>query len=444
MRKPFSGVGLNRREALALAIASTAATGSAAAPSPRVSRGGHSLMDDVVHYAGLGPHITGSTGNLAALAWIESRLQSLGFSVERQPVSFPDHDVTRAQLGSGALQVDGIAQRPLCPTAGSGLAARLALAQGIARDDALHGTIAVLRLPYARHSSILEARIAGPMAATLDSGVAGLVLVTQGPSGEALALNAPLVHRVSAVPTIVVAPRDSRDILAAAARGDPATLRIDGTTITATSANLIARRPGPGRLVVVTTPLSGWFSCAGERGSGIAAFLRLAEMLAARRPAANLMFVGLVGHERENVGGEHFMVDRAPAPDEVRLWLHIGANFAARDWHEVSDTLLAPLPAADAQRYLLAPAEWLDRIRPALRGLPGLEMPYPATAATAVGEARPILRRGHTRFMTVFGAHRLHHARTDLPAAMDEASLEASWDGWSRAVSILLDGPAAR
>lgn len=445
MPGPFWGTELSRREALAFAAASSTAAGSLTAPpASAASRDPDALMDDVVRYAGFGHHQTGSPANLGALAWIGSRLAALGFSIERQPVGYPDHDVTAARLTVADRSVDGIAQRPVSLTPGAGLAARLALADGIARDDALRGTIAVLRLPYGRHSSILDARVAGPVAVTLDSGAAGLVLITQGPSGEALALNAPLEHRLAGVPTLVIAPRDAAGLLAAAARGDAATLRIEGEAVSVQSANLIARRAGRDRAIVVTTPLSGWFACAGERGSGVAAFLRLAHLLASRMPDANLIFAGLVGHERENVGGERFMAAHAPPPDDVRLWVHVGANFAARDWHEVSETLLAPLPAADAQRYVLATPEWLDHIRPALRGLPGMEMPYPATAATAVGEARPILRRGYMRFITNFGAHRLHHARTDLPAAVDAASLEASWAGWSRALLALLDGPAAR
>jgi hypothetical protein len=445
MPGPPLQIALRRRDALALALASVAGagvtpltSGVAQAASPL------SLLDDVVRYASFGHHLTGSPANLAALAWLASRLASLGYSIERQPISYPDHRITSAALALGRRQFDGIAQRPACPTPGAGLTARLALAQGIGRETGLQGAIAVLRLPYARHSSIQEARIAGPIAAAIDGGAVGLVLVTQGPSGEALALNAPLEHRVGAVPALAVAPRDAAGILSAAARGDTATLRIDGEAMVAASANLIARRPGRGRIVVVTTPLSGWFACAGERGSGIAAFLRLAALLASRAPEANLMFVGTVGHERENVGGERFLATRGPTADDVRLWIHIGANFAARDWQEASDTLLLPLPAADAQRYLLAPVGWLATIRPALRGLPGLEMPYPATVENAVGEALSILRHGHVRLITNFGAHRLHHARTDLPEAVDAASLEASWTGWSAAVLALLDGPAAR
>lgn len=444
MGEPPFKTGLNRREALAFTTLAIAAGSLSGSPASAASPDRNPIMDDVARYAGFGAHLTGSPANLGALDWIESRLRPLGFSVTRQPIEYADHDVTQARLSIGGARVAGIAQRPVRPTAGPGLAGRLALAHGMARDEALRGAIAVLPLPFARHSSILQPRIARPIGLVIDSGPAGLVLVTQGPSAEALALNVPLDHRVGDVPTLLVAPRDAADLLSAAVRGDRATLWIEGVPVMSRSANLIARRPGNGRTIIVTTPLSGWTAGAGERGSGIAAFLRLAGLLASRHREADIMFVGLVGHERENAGGARFMATHAPAPDAVRLWVHIGANFAARDWHEVSDTLLAPLPAADAQRYILANPDWLDTIRPALRGLPGMEMPYPAIAENATGEARQFLAQGYTRFITNFGAHRLHHAATDLPAAVDAASLEATWAGWSRAILALLDGPAAR
>lgn len=45
---------------------------------------------------------------------------------------------------------------------------------------------------------------------------------------------------------------------------------------------------GAGRAIIVTTPLSGWFSSAGERGSGIAAFLLGATLPAADAPRYRL------------------------------------------------------------------------------------------------------------------------------------------------------------
>jgi hypothetical protein len=437
----------NRRQTLALGLASTVAGAGAgagaAAAAPDSGPAQPSLLDDARHYASLGPHRTGSPGNLRTLDWIERRLSAIGFRVDRQPIRYPDHAVRQALIRVGDLTIEGIAQHPVCPTGADGLRAPLILADDQAGRIDVRGRIAVVRLPHARHSSILEARSAGPIRAALDAGCAGLVLVTRGPSADALALNAPVEHPISAVPALVIAPRDANPLIAAAARGDEARLVMDAVAAPAVSANLVAHRPGRGRSIVVSTPLSGWFACAGERGSGVAAFLKLARLLADTQPDAELLFTGFVGHEREYVGGDLFMQERAPPREQVRLWVHIGAGFAARDWHEISDTQLMPLPSTDAQRYLLVPAGWIDQIRPTLRGLLGYEVPYPSTVENSSGEARHIMQRGYAQMISTVGAHRLHHSRRDDAQTLDAAGLEASWDGWSRMLLQVLKQQAA-
>ena len=424
---------IDRRTTLALGLATGLPTGMAHAAA------GPSLMDDVRHYAALGPHRTGTPGNLATLDWVEARLRAAGFAVQRQPMRYADQDITRTVIATGAVELQGIVQRPACPTGPAGLPAPLVLADEPVDPARLSGKIAVIRLPYARHSSILEARTARPLKVALGAGCVGLVLVTHGPSGEALALNAPLEHAVARVPTLVIAPRDAGPSVAAAARGDAGRIIVEGAATTASSANIVARRRGKGRAIIVTTPLSGWFGCAGERGSGIAAFLHLAPLLARRYPDADLHFAGLVGHEREYVGGDAYVGAHAPPPDQVRLWVHLGAGFAARDWHEVADGVLAPLPAADAQRYLLAPEAWIGTLRPLLATLPGYQQPYPATIENSVGEARHFIERGYRNMIATIGAHRLHRARTDDASAVDPASLAESWTGWSRALLAIID-----
>jgi len=430
----MAGPELDRRSAMAIGLMGAAAAGGAGLSVPAEAATADTLMADVAHYAGLGIHLTGSPGDLATLDWIEARVARLGFRVERQPVVYRDHAIDAAHIAAGDVRVDGIPQRPARLTGPDGVVARLVLADRPEATPGIAGAIALVRLPFARHSSITEARVARPVKAALAAGCAGLVLVTQGPSAEALALNSPVAHPVGALPTLVVAPRDAAPLVAAADAGREARLVIDGAPAEVASANIVARRPGKGRTIVVTTPLSGWFTCAGERGTGIAAFLHAAALLADRLPDADLLFAGLVAHEREYHGGELFVAERAPKPEAVRLWVHIGANFAARDWHEASETLLLPLPSPDAQRYLIAPDRWLDAIRTDLKGVPGMESPYPASLETAGGEAGHILRKGYGPIIASFGAHRLHHARTDLAAAVDPASLEATWRGWSKAV----------
>jgi hypothetical protein len=428
----IAGLLVDRRTTLALGLASSLPVGTARSSARSF------LMDDVRRYAALGPHRTGTPGNLATLDWVEARLRAAGFVVHRQPIRYADHDITRATIATGAVELQGIVQRPACPTGPVGRSAPLVLADEPVEPAQLTGKIAVIRLPHARHSSILEGRTARPVQAALAAGCVGLVLVTRGPSGEALALNAPLEHPVAGVPALVVAPRDAGPIVAAAARSDVGRIVVEGTATTASSANLVARRQGKGRAIIVTTPLSGWFGCAGERGSGIAAFLRLAPLLARRYPEADLHFAGLVGHEREHVGGNAYVGAHAPPPDQVRLWVHLGAGFAARDWHEIADGVLAPLPAPDAQRYLLAPEAWLGTLGPLLTALPGYQQPYPATIDNSAGEARHFLERGYRDMVATIGAHRMHHAQLDDATAVDPGSLETSWVGWSRALVTLL------
>src|SRR3546814_18340199 len=69
-------------------------------------------------------------------------------------------------------------------------------------------------------------------------------------------------------------------------------------------------------------------------------------------PDHDLAFLCNSGHEYENLGAEEALKAAAPKPAETHFWLHLGANVAARDWHEGLFGL-APLAGVDSQRYLV-------------------------------------------------------------------------------------------
>ena len=157
-----------------------------------------------------------------------------------------------------------------------------------------------------------------------------------------VALNAPLPYNAEAWPVPVVligcgalaafekshggsAPSalDSLAVAAAseathaASRNVVGTLRIshaDGAEAPE-STNTTTRARCHTRRFIVSTPISGWFHCGGERGPGVAIFLGLAEALprlAAARSARSaaqcggveLLFVGTSGHELGDMGAE--------------------------------------------------------------------------------------------------------------------------------------------
>ena len=373
------------------------------------------LEADMVHYSGLGIHQTGGAGDLATGDWIAARMAQMGLVVDRMPIDAPFFEPLVCQIGFGSETVPGLPQFPVTPTLGAGLAAPLAIRRDASDDAGLKGKIAVLQLPYARHSSLMSPPVEAAFRAAAAASARGIVAITNGPSGEALALNAPDGPVFGALPAIVVGPRAARPLVAAALAGAPATLTLTGKGGRRTSANIIGERKGTGRRVVITTPLSGWFNCAAERGSGIAAFLAIIPWLLKAHPDVHLTCAGMVGHEFENLGSEAFIEHRAPKPDEVDLWLHFGAGYASRDWHD--GDRLSPQGTADGQRYLLVSPEMMTLVKPHMAGLPGFGSPFPATVAGAAGEAKTILSAGFQRVIANFGSHRLHHAQTDLPNA---------------------------
>ena len=94
----------------------------------------------------------------------------------------------------------------------------------------------------------------------------------------------------------------------------------------AKSSNVVAKLVRGDKWIVVTTPLSGWFTCAGERGPGVALFLGLARWAAERSGDHSLMFLGNTGHELDQVGAHHTLESNAPSTGDVSMWIHLGAS----------------------------------------------------------------------------------------------------------------------
>jgi hypothetical protein len=390
-----------------------AATGGLAVGTPAVDRGD---LDDAWHqavlerYFSFGDKVTGGPGDTATGGWLETELTRAGYECGRQVFEAPWFEVREATLSTGAATASVIPQAVVVPTGAGGLTAPLRLAYG---DSRLDGAIAVVVLPPRRWSSALDPLVATALADIRARGAAAAVLVTTGPTGDAIALNAPAHRDPAEGPVAILAPNDAGAFLDAAAEGRPGRLVIEGLSGRRRAFNLTARLDrGAGRSLVLSTPRSGWFGCAAERGSGIAVWLAAALWLARRRDPIDVELVAISGHEFENLGGGRYLHERAPAPEHTRLWVHVGANLAARDWHDLRRPL-QPLPGPDSQRYLLASPDVVGAFGRAFAGHPGLEAVYPATVENAAGELTNILRAGYPAAAGFFGNHMFHHSRND-------------------------------
>ena len=375
------------------------AAGPAVAAGPAAEAEAKRILE---RYHGFGDKASGGPGDEASGAWLESELKALGYAVARQPFEAPAYEGD-ATLTAGAAQAHLIPQAIVTPTPAAGITGPL---HGGDRD----GGVALIVLPHGRWSTALGEVDRRVRAARGDAAV----VVTTGPTGEACALNAPADRKLFDKPVAVLAPRDAAPFVAAAAKGEAATLSMPGRSFRRPAWNVtatLARRPG-GKWLVLSTPRSGWFGCAGERGSGLAVWLMLAGWAAKANLPVNVALVATSGHEYEYQGGELYIANVAPKPAETALWVHLGANVATRDWHE-RGPMLAPLPSADTQRFLLAAPKHVPALAAAFAGQPGLEKPYPANPAQAAGELGSILHAGYDPAMGIFGVHRFHHTRGD-------------------------------
>jgi hypothetical protein len=423
--EPTEPLSASRRAVLG-ASASLLAAGSVSAAERSDEAEAQRVLE---RYQSFGDKASGGPGDMASGEWLEGELRAMGYACQRQIYDMPAYDGD-ATLTCGAARAVMIPQAIVVPTSPAGVNGPLYVAAA-GRDGR---GIALVVLPHARWSSIVGA-IGQRVTAAFSAGASAVVIVTTGPTGEALALNAPPDKSLFDRPVGVMAPRDAGPFLQAADRGETATFRMAGRSFRRPAFNVTATlKTGAAKTLVLSTPRSGWFGCAGERGSGMAAYLQLVRWAARARLPVDIALISTSGHEYENAGGEHFIQELAPNPDKTALWVHLGANVAARDWHE-RGAALSPLPSADPQRFMLASPAILSSARAAFAGLPGLEQPYAADPALAAGELGNILRAGYNPAIGIFGSHRFHHARADDLRCVSAALIPPVARAFARVIS---------
>lgn len=371
------------------------------------------VADDLARYVGFGNKQSGGRGDNGCGEWLERELIASGFAAERLSFSVPWFETDIAELTAGDARVTVWPQPIVRTTPAEGLSAPLVRVD--AAGHAVHpleGSIALVDLPHDRWSSMTWPGVKVPVDAAFASGAVACVIITNGPTGKVIALNSDGRDPLYDGPIALLAPEDAAPFLAAAGERREARLTLTGKGGRREAFNLIGQIDrGLGKWVVVSTPRSGWFTCAGERGGGIAAWLHIARWAAKALPSHDLAFVCNSGHEYLYLGAEELLHRIAPRPEETAFWLHLGANLAARDWHDTVG-FSKPLPGTDSQRFLVVSPPLLSTALSCFAGLAGLEAPYRTDEITA-GELTNIVDAGYASVAGIFGVHRYHHVEED-------------------------------
>jgi len=172
--------------------------------------------------------------------------------------------------------------------------------------------------------------------------------------------------------------------------------------------NVTATRAGADRSLaplVVMTPRSGWWTCASERGGGIACWLELMGELKTHPLPRDVMFVASSGHELGQLGINAF-VDRRPGiVAKSAGWMHFGANIGAA--HEPGNVIQA---SDDEFEKALSDA----------MAVAGLGITRRNPRGTVPGGEAEVVHRGGGRYVSVIGRNAFFHNPADRgPQAID-------------------------
>lgn len=359
-------------------------------------------------------HQTGGTADLATANWLAGELERAGLAAEKQPWTFRRWDVERAEF---LLTVDGrnIDTFPFWFPKNTGVTpvrAPLAVFDALDKTAGLAGKIAFVpssAAGRALHSTGINAWAE----AASKAGALGLIAVGLSESGDLAAINgvAPYTQTPLPVPSLIIATRDESNLRAAADAAKSASILINGDDIEdATAFNVIGKLSRGPKWIVVTTPFSGWFTCAGERGPGVALWLALARWAAESKSPHSFLFIANSGHELDFLGARHALDHYALPVADVACWIHLGASIATRAW-EIRDGVSIALDAPQTTGNLVTVPALETRVRAAFADVPFLA---PRSSGPVAGELQHFIEAGYPA-MGFFGGHHYFHTRRDLP-----------------------------
>jgi hypothetical protein len=413
----------SRRKVLGLSM-TAAGAGAAQAIVPAMTlaqdndqRATQRLAADLQTHASFGLKFSGGAGDKATAEWTAERLRRIGYRVEKSEFDVPFFVERTSEIRIGGAAVDVYPQAPVAVTGRAGVRGRLTVIEEDATGGNVNGRVAVIVAPFGRHAALFPGRGLGQtVIRAAEGGAVAIVIVTTGPSGEAVALNCPEDRPFVPVPLAVLAPKLSGPVIEAARAGTEAILVIDGEATHRPCQNVLARLERGPQWIAMSTPRSGWFHCVAERGTGQAAFFEIAAWLERTFPMHSVFLMNTGGHEYF-FAGSHRVLDQTPPPGDTLVWAHIGATLAARDAVATDAGDWVMLDTVDPFRRTMATQKARDAVAVSFAGLTGLD--EPGLVQAQAGELSTFTGLGFDTAFACLGQHRWFHTVADTIECVD-------------------------
>ena len=228
-----------------------------------------------------------------------------------------------------------------------------------------------------------------------------IVVVTRGGRAGLCPSNAESFRQPFGPPVVQVSSGEAESLADLSRRGSEVTVIAHAKRTPAEAFNVTASVPGIDPSLpplVIMTPRSGWWTCASERGGGIACWLELMRVMRGMKPSRDVLFVASSGHEIGQLGIEMYAERRPNLIKNSRAWLHFGANIGAAQ--QPGNTIQA---SDDEMEGILA-----ERMAAA-----GLAVNRRVPRGIVPGGEAGVVHRGRGRYLSIIGSNALFHNPSD-------------------------------
>jgi hypothetical protein len=377
------------------------------------------IEERIRRFESLGVHRTGWPADDQTSKWLVEELGTAGVPAEIDRFQFPRVEFRGAAITIAGERIEGVPLYDAGFTDYGGIDGELCEDT----DSDIFGKIVIATSAERGVPEWSGFAISERIDELSEQGAVGLVIPHGDRDGQIVLRNAHRIEKPHALPVLQVAPRETRSLKAALVIGGEGVLEADGERLNSNAQNVVATIEGAdpeAAPIGIVTPKSGWYTCAAERGGGIAVFLALAESLAAMgTPPRTIHLLASSGHELDFAGIRAYArVHRANIAGAAG-WLHLGASIGARE---------EPRPVTatsdDELHSLTAAAVANAGVEPALVREPG-----PSQGGEAL-----IISELDTRYVSFLGGHAYFHSPSDTVDQAFDAEHVARWAGASREV----------
>src|SRR5260221_8078923 len=264
------------------------------------------IADVIEAYDAQGNHRTATPADNASGDWLAGQVRQSGAVASLEPFALSRVDPLSCYVRIADRRIDGV---PLFDATFTG-------ADGVRGTLGPIGSDTDIGLAETEPSRLTEpgsesqrARVAAVRQARHKA----VILITRGSRPGLFLLNAPAFKAPLGPPTLQISSAEAEWLNVQAQQRVQATLVAHVERTPARGFNVTTHIAGSDQNLgplVITTPRSGWWQCASERGGGIACWLEIIRIIAAGKPARDCFFVVMSGHEISWLGADAYLDQR--------------------------------------------------------------------------------------------------------------------------------------